>query len=315
VLRAVLILVPIAVALSFGAVAAEPPRPAFAVVSEDGGDDRRGISVRLKTRLTETELRRIADAIVDKRRARAGRTTIRFYLDGMPLDGAAWAQATYATEVKLAIAGLSLEEEQMLLAELRTDQRQIVGAWLTSPPAAPGRLVIFRDKGRTFAEWRLRSGLKTVDEVAETKVARGRRYEIAGETRGHFLATSEGPLELREGEKLIAVAERVVIDKLLPAAASAGRASPAAAPSVAASPSVAAAPERGVADSGPKSAAGPQSSDTVAAPVPGQPVTGAVPRPVQKKKVARQVPSPPAAKPFISASRQDSGPIMRLPGQ
>ncbi len=232
----------------------------------------------------------------------------------MTSDQAPWATATYQSELKIAISGLKLEEEELYLSELRNDRRQLVGAWLTSPPAVPGRLAIFRDKGKVFAEWRLRNGLKTVDELEESRVNRGRRYDVKGENAGHFVVTAAGTLELRDADKLIAVAERVSPDKLVPQApVSAGTpgnpATGAPTPQHAAPAALAGSGRAaGASDSRAASAADDEARAEAAAPV-----TASVPKsqPQAKKRVVRVQPPGPVK----SAARLDSGPVMRLQGQ
>lgn len=201
----------------FGAIAA--PAEPFKIVSEDASAERRMVAVRLPGRLAEPELRRLAEDIQKRARASAPRTVVRFHLPGMPLDQTPWAVASFQPELKVAISGLKLEEEQLFKAEVQADRRQLVGAWLTSPPAIPGRLAIFRDKAKTFAEWRLRSGLKSVEELSESRVGRGRLYTVNGEGATHFLVTAAGELELREGETPIASGEPIALDQAAIAAA------------------------------------------------------------------------------------------------
>ncbi|MEI4557852.1 hypothetical protein WAC31_28980, partial [Klebsiella pneumoniae] len=83
------------------------------------------------------------------------------------LQQGSWASVTYTTDSKVTINGLRLEDEEVLIAEYSADKRHLLGSWLTSPPAAPGRLTIFSDDGKIFGEWRLRNGQRTVDELID----------------------------------------------------------------------------------------------------------------------------------------------------
>ncbi len=227
--------------LSAPAMAAEAP-PAYKIVSEDGAGDTRAIAVRLDDRAPEAGLKALAFALRDK--AKPGKTpaVIRFYLPGMALSAAPWAQMRFQDQAQLEINGLRYEEVQAFAAETAADTRDILGVWLTAAPALPGRLTIWRNaKGQRFAEWHLRTGKKTVDELIEVKTQRGRRYEIKGSEGGYYLATWAGPLELGEGKVVIASAERLILPKEQPpvaatpppAAAAATAHAPAAAPQLA----------------------------------------------------------------------------------
>lgn len=286
----------------------------YKIVSEDGSEGRRSISIRLPGRVSEVEIKRMADDLIAKRRATSGRVVVRFFLDGMALDQAPWATATYQSDLKIAISGLKLEEEELYLSELRHDRRQIVGAWLTSPPAVPGRLAIYREKGKVFAEWRLRNGLKTVDELEESRVNRGRRYDVKGENAGHFMVTAAGVLEMRDADRLIAVAERIAPEKLAPSPHGNGPVAQSATPLPQAAGFAASLPAASPAGSA--AMPGPSRGTAVAEDAErasnAAPITTAAPKPQARKRVARPLPVRPA--PVKSAAR-DAGPIMRLPGQ
>lgn len=274
----------------------------YKILSEDGAGDRRSIAIRLPGRVSEAEIKRIAEELIAKRRATSGRIVVRLFLDGMALDQTPWAVASVQAELKIAISGLKLEEEELFISELRNDRRQIVGAWLTSPPAVPGRLLIFRDKGKVFAEWRLRNGLKTIDELGESRIGRGRRYDVKGDNAGHFVVTAAGVLELRDADRLIAVAEAITPEKLGPAphgAAPVAQSAVPLAPATAPLPSQAASRDAVAED-----------HEQGATP----PITAAEPKPQPqpRKRVARPQPVSPAA---VKSAARDAGPIMRLQGQ
>lgn len=183
--------------------------PRYKVLSEDAGEIHRSVEVRLERRVGEVELKLIARMIQEREPRPFRRTLVNFYLPGMKPGQGAWASATHTKDIAVRIAGLTLEEEAAFTAEARVDARSLVGTWLTSTPAAPGRLTIYRERGQLFAEWRLRNGVKTVDEVAEKKTAAGRRFDNVPQTADHFVLNMNGELELRQGEQLVAMAERI----------------------------------------------------------------------------------------------------------
>lgn len=280
------------------AVAAAPD--AWRVVSEDRSETSRVLVVRLPARLPEVELRRIAE-LSAKRGVAAQRTVVRFLLGSAPQQDA-WAVATITSEVRVAVTGVSFEEAEAYAAELAADPRTIVGAWLLAPPAAPGRLAVLRDgKGRLFAEWRLRSGLKTIDEVTEARLGRGgRRFDVVGNAGSHFVMTPQGELELRENASLIARAERLAIER--PAAVAATQ-QPAAAqgPSQVVPPSVSTGGE--ALPSAASVAAGGETAPAAGGPTKAGPRRKSV-RPVVRAQTAPQ-----------SLQTGDAGPIARIYGQ
>jgi hypothetical protein len=203
----------VAVVASSVAAAAEQAQ-SFRVISEDGPAEARRLTVRLDRRLSETDLAAIANAL--KAHQKAGTTTAAaaFYLPVMTTKDRAWAEAKFAASTQVAINGLRLDEEDAFRAAASRDGRDVIGHWLTSPPALTGMLTIVREKsGKLVAEWHLRNGQKTSDEVIESRAHNGRRFDVSGGDGSYYLATWSGPLELGQKSNVIAVAERLIVQK------------------------------------------------------------------------------------------------------
>ncbi len=194
------------------AVDAKPDDKApYRVVSEDSSTEssRRHVAVVLSKRIAEAEIGRIADIVRAQERAPFERTLVNFYLPGMKIGQGAWATAAYNPALKVSIVGLRLDEEQTAVSEAASDSRALVGVWLTAPPAAPGRLTIFRDGPKVLAEWRLRNGNKSVEELIEACDPKGRRLTPKTGGTDHYLLTWSGELELRDGQTVTAIAEKL----------------------------------------------------------------------------------------------------------
>ncbi len=170
---------------------------------------RRRVAVLLIKRVPEAEIGRIADIVRAKEKTPFERTTVSFYLPRMKIGEDAWATATFNPTLKISIIGLRLDEEQAAIAEAANDQRPRVGVWLTAPPAAAGRLTIYREGARTLAEWRLRNGDKSVEELVEMRDPKGRRFAAKTGGKDHYLLTWNGDLELRDGQSVIATGEKL----------------------------------------------------------------------------------------------------------
>lgn len=205
-------------------IVAALPTPATAqaathkIVSIDRSHDGRTVtSVRLSERVSEPDLKALAAKIRAQAPADKKPATLNFYLPSMELNSAGWADVVFADGVeapaRVTIRGLRLEEVRAYRAAASSDQRALIGVWLTSPPALAGKLTIWRDKDRTiFSEWELRTGTKTIDELTETRSQRGRRYVIDGGDGGYYLALWNGALELGDASNVIAIAERLTLD-------------------------------------------------------------------------------------------------------
>ena len=185
--------------------------PPHQIIAEEASDKRRAVSVRISQRLDEADVVQLAKAIHARARSPATRSYVNFFLPGVPLGQGAWASVVFTPQPRFLAHGLKRDDEQMLLAEHRADARHLLGSWLTPPPAALGRLTIYSDAGRIFAEWRLKNGQKTVDELKDASTGAGRRFDVAGggESSGHYVLLRSGDLEIWAGSTLVAVAERI----------------------------------------------------------------------------------------------------------
>lgn len=197
-----------------GQVSAPPgvlETPAFAAVSEDISEQRRAVYVRVAQRADEGELLDIARQVLAQGKKSFARTYVNFILPGMQVNQTAWASVLFAPEPKVLVHGLTRQDEALFLAEYAADKRFMLGSWLVSPPAAPGRLTIYADHGKVFAEWRLRNGQKTVEELHDFIGRQGRRFALAD--GGYYVLSRSGDLEIWDRQTLIATAERITPER------------------------------------------------------------------------------------------------------
>ncbi len=152
------------------------------IVSEDGAGQERTIAVRIDQRAPEADIKALAFTLRDKAKPGKAPAVVRFYLSAMALSDAPWAVMRFHEGAHLDISGLRHEEVQAFTAEAAADTRDIQGVWLTSAPALPGKLTIWRtSKGQRFAEWHLRTGKKTIDELIELQISSDPRRGAAEE--------------------------------------------------------------------------------------------------------------------------------------
>ena len=181
------------------------------LIAASGDATKRSFAVQLDRRETESNLLRIATEIRDDDAQPAASAVVMFYLPGMKVGHGVWAHAFFpksnetngaaaAADARLTIVGLTMADEERLTLDVRRDPRNLVGAWLTTAPAPVGKLSLFRDKGRLFAEWSIRDGRRFAEEVVETALPGGDwRYDRrVGGAGDHMLMTANGDLELRD---------------------------------------------------------------------------------------------------------------------
>ena len=199
-----------AIALVLAAPVAADTAPAYRVVVDQKGDAARTVEVRLDRRLDNIELSAIVNAIIDREPRAYPRTTVNFLLETTrPADGP-WASATSLRETQIRVPGLTAEEERGYRADAASDRRNVIGSWLTSTPATPGRLTLYREHDRLMLDWQMRGSLARVSELAETPIPAGTRLDhIDGTFETHFILSRDGALEIHAKGTLITVAERI----------------------------------------------------------------------------------------------------------
>lgn len=196
---------------------AEPAPVRHKVVAEDRGTEgRRVIEVSLERRAAETELMRIAGDVKARGARPNERTIVNFHLGTTKVSGTPWAVARFKPDTRVLVIGLRLDEEERYVAEARADKRNLVGVWLTSSPLSPGKMTIYRESGRLFAEWRLRGGQVSVLELAGHPVRGNRLTDKSAKSRDNFVLLGNGELEVRDGDQSVGVAERVSLSANAP---------------------------------------------------------------------------------------------------
>ncbi len=187
--------------------------PDSKTVSIDGPEGARVIAVRVNERLSERVLYDLAGDLAAKHKSGETVAAISFFLPKSDLAAQPWAIARFEnTRPDIAILGLRAEEEALFRSEAQLDGRDVVGVWLTSPPALPGKLTILKSKDGLIAEWHLRNGQKTYDKLNASRSSRGVRYTVIGGDGAYYLAARGGELLLGDATRIIAVAERLPVD-------------------------------------------------------------------------------------------------------
>lgn len=185
------------------------------VFAEDGPADARKLFVRIPVRFTEGALKDLANKLAAKSKAGTRLALLHLYLAGSDRSGDPWAIVRMVEgSPQISVLGLRAEEEAAYRDAAQADTRDVIGHWLTSPPALPGKLTILRGQGgRLIAEWHVRNGQKTTDEVVASRSSRGQRFDVTGGDGNYYLAAWNGTLQLGDATRVIAIAERLAVDK------------------------------------------------------------------------------------------------------
>ncbi len=172
------------------------------------------MSVRLPERTVERALQVIARKLKADETKFHSKTVVNFYLPGMRLENEAWASVVFEMAERAEIKGLRHGEIEDFVAEAARDKRDVIGAWILSTPAKPGKLTLYRDGKRRYAEWKLGKREIVVERVYDSWLRRGMRYDfvevqkVTG-PKSYFVVTKKGRLEIRVGKKIVAAGKKI----------------------------------------------------------------------------------------------------------
>ena len=172
---------------------------------------KRHVLATLVERVSETDLRRISEAIrlLDNRPYR--RTFISYRIEGEATDGMYWAMAEFDPELELTVLGITAEQyAQIHKRYLASDTGRTLGVWVDLSPIVGGRVRLFELEGRMYVETRLGHVARS-EEVRGSTLESGVRLEPVevNNAGDHWFLSSSGELEIRDSQGLIARAKRL----------------------------------------------------------------------------------------------------------
>lgn len=166
---------------------------------------RRSLDVRLSRRMSEAELRRIAEELKARDPNPYDRTFIVYYLPGMEPGAGGWATSHFDPDLDIRILGSTVEQEQALVATAEpVSADEMIGTWVGDQPYMPARITLYREGDKTFILRKYADGSGSPAEVVETQTSTGHRYHEPGSGGDYVLVTPSGMIELRDAEGLIA---------------------------------------------------------------------------------------------------------------
>lgn len=170
---------------------------------------KRSLDVRLSKKVSEEELRAIAVELKSNDSQQYERTFIVYYLPGMTVNAGGWATTHFNPTLDVLILGLTAQEEQALVTERASSDREVIGSWLSE--FMGGRITIYREVGTLYIEMKFNDGSNLKEELQEKSSPFGRRFDIVmGSSFGdYWIIDREGNLEIRDNAGLISTAKRI----------------------------------------------------------------------------------------------------------
>lgn len=172
---------------------------------------KRRVDVRLNRRVSEQTLRTIALQLKTQDSRAYDRTFMFYYLPGMTVAAGAWATSHFTPDLEVRILGLTAEDENKLLTQPESANREIIGRWLDDTPLIGSRTTIFREKGKLFIEHLFKDGSSYKTELIERKSPLGRRFDKVKDSDAgdHWVLDPNGNLQVRDNDGLIATLMKI----------------------------------------------------------------------------------------------------------
>ncbi len=172
---------------------------------------RRSLDIQLSKKVSLDTLKLLADELKALDTSEYAQTFIVYYLPGMLIGGGGWAISHFRPNLEVQILGLTIEQEELLIAETEALYEDMLGRWLDERPYAGALIAIFREDGMLFAERITGDGRKTRTALNELEFDAGRRFDLTNDSNSseYYVLTQAGDLEIHDEVGIIAVAMNV----------------------------------------------------------------------------------------------------------
>lgn len=171
----------------------------YSVIKDDSKRNiKRSVDILLEHKISQQELTRIAYKIKESSPTTYERTFIGYFLEGSDRNDGYWATTHFNPGLKVSIMGLSLEAENRLSSQVKSDaSKNTIGVWLDDRSYIGAKMKIFNDNGKVMLESSYSDGSSGVKEMVSKKMSRGLRIEdkLGNDFGEYFLITSKGELE------------------------------------------------------------------------------------------------------------------------
>lgn len=174
---------------------------------------KRSLVIRLNKEVSEGVLESIALALKNSDANSYERTFIGYYLPDMEVNTGFWATTHFNPSLEVRIRGFTVDQKQALNQKPNDPYGLIIGCWLDERPYVGNRITIFQKDGKLYMANHHKDGSSGVKKLIEKKSPLGRRFEdenmAVSETGDHWLLDSNGNLQLRDNEGLIATPKKI----------------------------------------------------------------------------------------------------------
>lgn len=162
------------------------------------------LRVQLPGKVTEDQLRSIAQEIRSTYPGEFERIFITYHLAGMPLEEAAWATTHFNPTLEVKILGPTAEQEHELQNAPQQADKAVLERWFDQSAFVGGSVRLVERGGTLFMERRFTDGSILTEELRESHDAGVRRLDKVEDHRGeYFTISKDGSLNIYTSDGLL----------------------------------------------------------------------------------------------------------------
>ena len=173
---------------------------------------KRSVDVKLKRRVSEATLKKIAQKIKAMERKQYERTFIMYFHPEMPI-GTAWATTHYDPTLKVQILGATEKQKSELIktAKAKCANREVMGIRFAEFQYMSQSIVMFKEGSKFLLDVTYKDGSGGITELKRKKTRKGFLYHDAfdDEYFEYYIINSEGNLELRDEYDIIFTGRKI----------------------------------------------------------------------------------------------------------
>ena len=165
--------------------------------------------MKLKTKIDEDQLKKIANEIRNNNRQKYERIFIEYYLPEMEINKGVWATSHFNPDLEIKIIGNTKDFEEKNLNIADKIQGEIIGRWIDN--TAPGGIYTLVNNNNNYSMLiKFKDGSVMTEELSKENVSGKIKYIKKGNSFGEFyMANPNNSLGIFDNDGLIRSITRI----------------------------------------------------------------------------------------------------------
>ena len=167
------------------------------------GSLKGSISIRLERKVSKSYLRELALKLREVQPRKYNRLFITYYLPGMKPGSGAWATTHFNPSLRVAILGLTIEEEKVLTKGSEASLGEVIGEWLDETPFVGSKHTLMKKNEKIIMVRKYADGSHSEIEMIQKNQSGMSRFEEKSRSEEYYLIERDGGLGIYDDLGLI----------------------------------------------------------------------------------------------------------------